>query len=237
MRPYNPQKPLFSIHVPKCAGSSFLSVLKAWFGKGFKGHYPNERRNKPPVKHKLRKSFFSRDYKPYTCVHGHFNNARGTGVFDYYPEAEQFITILRDPFDLHLSNYFYVRGQFEKNGAGAYRSGAPHPIIANDWSVAQYLEACPRSYLLNFFPPDLTLDNFETVIEERFIFVGITEALQASVDQLANILGFESRQVPEQNVSVWNQAIPDGSRVKFEKDNPLEFAIYKNAVKTLPGIT
>ena len=53
MKPYDPQKPLFSYHIPKCAGTSFSEVLKAWFGRGFCQHYHDEIRNKPPRKHNL----------------------------------------------------------------------------------------------------------------------------------------------------------------------------------------
>lgn len=53
MKQHDPRKPLFSIHIPKCAGSSFSEVLKGWFGSGYRRHYPNEKRNTPPRKHNL----------------------------------------------------------------------------------------------------------------------------------------------------------------------------------------
>lgn len=32
--------------------------------------------------------------------------------------------------------------------------------------------------------------------------------------------------VPEMNVSNWDESIPDSARQEFESNNPLEFAIY-----------
>ena len=53
MAVYNPEYPLISIHIPKCAGTSFYNVLKKWFGRKLLRHYHNEKFNRPPKKHKL----------------------------------------------------------------------------------------------------------------------------------------------------------------------------------------
>ena len=226
MKQYDPQKPLFSIHIPKCAGSSFSEILKTWFGRGFLRHYPNDKRNKAPKRHHLYTGLFTKSLRPNLCIHGHFNNQRSAGVYDYYPEADQFITILRDPFDLHLSTYFYVKREAKIQGGGAYRFGKPHPIIANNWRLEDYLNASPTSYMCQFLPPDLTLDTYQRFLETHFLCIGITERLQHSVDRLADTLGFQSRPVPKKNVSDWTESIPDGARDEFIQNNPLEMAIY-----------
>jgi len=56
MNAYNPKKPLISIHIPKCAGTSFTDVLKIWFKGGFLRHYHNEKTNTSPKKHKIEKA-------------------------------------------------------------------------------------------------------------------------------------------------------------------------------------
>ncbi len=96
MKKYNNEKPLISIHIPKCGGSSFKEVLQKWFIGGFYSHYFNEKSNKMPQKYVLSAGI---------CVHGHFNKARGFGIKDYYPEVDQFITFLRDPFEITTSDY------------------------------------------------------------------------------------------------------------------------------------
>ncbi|GAB4343811.1 MAG: hypothetical protein Kow0089_19900 [Desulfobulbaceae bacterium] len=230
MKIYDPGKPLISIHIPKCAGQSFAEVLQAWFGKGYRRHYYDEIRNRPPVRHDLyRRGIFRRKFRKGICIHGHFNRERGIGVAEYYPEVDQFITILRDPFELHLSNYFFVK----RLGKKACRSGKPHPIIENDMDVETYLRRANYSYITKFFPAGITLDNYREILSERFIFMGVAEKLQESVDLLADVLGFPAVQVTEKNVSTRKEDIPPDAREEFIRNNPLEMAIYDFALESL----
>ncbi|MEP6935232.1 MAG: sulfotransferase family 2 domain-containing protein [Nitrospirota bacterium] len=205
MKTYDPKEPLISIHIPKCAGTSFTDVLKLWFKRGYLHHYHNEKTNTPPQKHNLEEGFFRKRPRSGLCIHGHFNNNRGNGVRDYYPGVNQIITIIRHPFELHLSTYFFVKREALTNGEGAYRSGKSHPIIQNQWNLEDYLENSGESHIRNFLPPEITQDNYETIIESQFLYIGITERLQKSVDMLANILGFHTVSVPQMNVSEWTE--------------------------------
>ncbi|MBP7460642.1 MAG: sulfotransferase family 2 domain-containing protein [Candidatus Delongbacteria bacterium] len=229
IKAYDPKRPLISIHIPKCAGSSFSDVLKLWFKKGYLCHYHNGKTNTHPPKHRLEEGFFRKRQRQGLCIHGHFDNYIGNGVRNYYPGADQFITVMRDPFDLHVSTYFYVKREAHSNGVGAYRSGKLHPIIENQWNLVDFLENIKKSYLLRFLPPEITQDNYETILASQFLYIGISEQLQKSVDILASILGFQTVRVPVKNVSEWNETIPDGAREVFEKNNPLQVAIYKYA--------
>jgi hypothetical protein len=228
MKTYDPNKPLISIHIPKSGGSSFRKVLKTWFKGKYLGHYHNEKKNKPPKKHNLYRGFLSKRLRPGLCIHGHFNNNRGNGIRDYYPEIDQLITIIRDPFDLHLSNYFYVR-RLQSEGMGAWRSGQRNQIIKNGWNLVEYLINVNKSYICNFLPFDITLENYQEVLETQFIYIGILEQLQKSVDILAQKLGFSGIVVPQVNVSEWTETIPNGAREEFEFNNPLEMSIYRYA--------
>src|SRR5262245_8731415 len=115
MKLYDPEKPLISLHIPKCGGTSFRAVLQHWFGPNLYRHCFYERLTKPPRKYDLEGGM---------CIHGHFNRKRQIGVSDYYPEVDQFITILRDPFEMTVSRYFYAKGK----GATRFRDG--HPVEA-----------------------------------------------------------------------------------------------------------
>ncbi len=225
MKTYNPKRPLISIHIPKCAGSSFSQILKEWYKERFLTHYHNEAENQPPEKHNLYSDQFIREFRPGICIHGHFNNRRGNGVRDYYPIVDQFITIMRDPFDLHLSNYFYVKK--EALDGKAVWAGKHHPIIENGWTLKDYLREEKKSYIRQFLPADLTIENYHAILEKEFIYVGITENLQKSVNLLAQKLGFPPVKVPMKNVSRWDEPVPDGAREEFEKNNPLVIAIYR----------
>lgn len=230
MKKYNPKKPLISIHIPKCAGSSFTVILKSFFGKGYLPHYHDEKFNIPPIKHNLRSRLFFRRFKPYLCIHGHFNHERGNGIEDYYPEVDQFITFLRDPFELHLSNYFYIKREAKYFGKGAYRSGELRKSIKNISSIEEYLNKSKKSFIKNFLPSDITLDNYQEILEEKFLYVGITENFQNSINILSKILGFKKVKVNHSNVSTWDEPIPQGAREEFITKNALEMAIYMYAL-------
>ena len=44
MRSYDPARLLVSVHVPKCAGTSFAELLRSWFGARLHLHYPDARK-------------------------------------------------------------------------------------------------------------------------------------------------------------------------------------------------
>lgn len=230
MKTYDRNKPLISIHIPKCAGSSFSAVLKTWFGKGYLPHYHDEQQDKPPEKHKLRSGFWGRKLKPGICIHGHFNHERGNGAESYYPEVDQFITILRDPFDLHLSNYFYVKREGKYLGKGAYRSGKVRSVLRNTRTLEDYLGRSKKSFIKSFFPPGITISNYKEILDNQFVYIGIAENIQNSVDILAGLLGFERVIVPCNNASTWDEEVPKGAREEFIDNNQLEMSIYEYAL-------
>lgn len=230
MTRYDPRKPLISIHIPKCAGSSFAAVLKSWFGKGYLPHYHDEKENKPPQKYQLRTGFFRSRFRRGICIHGHFNHERGNGVKDYYPEVDQYITFLRDPFDVHLSNYFYIKRDAKYLGGGAYREGVLRPLTKESVTMENYLKWSQKSFFKSFFPPDINLTNYKEILEKEFIYIGITENFQNSVNILASRLGFPTVNVSRKNISRWEEPVPDGARDEFIENNPLEMAIYEYAL-------
>lgn len=221
MKDYEKDKPLISIHVPKCGGTSFLSVLKAWFGKRLYVHYFDEKRGKMPEKKSLRSGLLKRKFKKGICIHGHFNKKRGFGIKDYYPEVDQFITILRHPLELALSNYFYIK----KQGSYRYRDGE---IIdgKNRFKDANDYLRIHRSFLLYHFPFDVTMENYVEILDRYFIYVGILEDLQTSVNMLARKLGFSSISIGRQNVSEHDEIATRKSKGIFIERHKLEFAIY-----------
>ncbi|MDY0295748.1 MAG: hypothetical protein RB296_00315 [Acidobacteriota bacterium] len=233
MKTYSRKKPLISMHVPKCAGTSMRHVLRQWFKANLLLHYQDERRSRPPARHATKRRFRLLRTNRAICIHGHFDNMRGTGVDDYYPGSDQLISILRDPFDLHVSTYFYVKREARNGGEGAFLDGKEHPIVANHWSLEDYLAGNRRSFLLRFLPSGLSLDNYRRVLDERFLFIGLMERFQESVDALAGLLGLPSISVATENVSPWDEPVPAGAREEFARENPLETAIYDDVRERL----
>ena len=102
MRSYDPGAPLVFIHIPRCGGTSLSAILKKWYGSGFLTHYYLQEEGRMPTRHEER---------PGTCIYGHFNRDRGFGTEDYYPDAVQFATFLRNPLELALSTYFHWKNK------------------------------------------------------------------------------------------------------------------------------
>jgi len=215
MKKYNTEKALFSIHIPKTAGTSFQKTLKFWFGEDLYLHYFDEKNNKMPEKYVL---------KPGLCIHGHFNKRRRFGIFDYYPGANQFITIIRDPLELHLSNFFHVKNNIQSNKI--YRSGLLQDF---KWkNVDAYLDQS-NSFLLSYFPWELTPDNFREILEKKFIHIGITENLQNSVNVLAEKMEKKSLTVESDNVSPRDEIPSPNAIERWKKRHKLEYLIYEYA--------
>lgn len=224
MKRYDPRKPLFSIHIPKCAGGSFRHLLREWFGQNLYRHY-FQQYNAPPPKHQL---------SPGICIHGHFNRAKGFGVLDYYPEAEQFITILRDPLEVVISNYFFWK---HKGRANQIRRGTLRPGDEHDYrDVSDFLKKRPESHILNFMPYEVTMDNYQEMLETCLVYVGVLDDLQTSANVLAHKLGFRPLPVSWTNPSVRDEVVPEAVQAEFVENNALAYAVYHYALRTYDGI-
>jgi hypothetical protein len=159
-----------------------------------------------------------------SCIHGHFNRSRKFGVFDYYPNATQLITIMREPFQIEVSLYFYLKGL----GENVFRDGKPNPMQTR--SIADFLRE-RNSYIREHIPYDLTVDNCREILEKHFVYVGIAEDLQTSVNALAGKLGFEPMKIERLNVSQHDEEVPGDLREEYMSRHPLEYAIYRYAVE------
>ena len=148
-------------------------------------------------------------------LHGHFNKLRGFGVEDYYPEVKQFITILRDPFELELSKYFYIRkNRIDWNG-----------VPSDD--IKEYLIGA-KSHMLDHFPREVTFENYKEIIEKYFIEVGVTEYLRSSMKWIAYKIGmqYDDELFGYHNKTERVQEVPDYLKDIFIENNQLEFVIY-----------
>jgi hypothetical protein len=134
------------------------------------------------------------------CVHGHFDHGRGYGLPYYYPEIDQYFTILRDPFDLVVSMYFFAKGRSAR-GQFWFR-GEPVDLRDQFPNVESYVRTYPY-WLFNHLPQDITLANYEEKLEDRFVYIGIFEDLQTSIDNLGLVLGKPQTQLPKFNVSTY----------------------------------
>jgi|GEM_PF-366319 len=221
MKTYDSQKALISLHVPKCGGQSMRRVLLDWFGDQVRFHY-FQAQQALPERHEPARGM---------VIHGHFNRNRGFGVEDYYPDVDQFITVIRDPLEMALSNYFYWKHRRREE---KIRDGRLVPGSDEDFrNIEDFFAKRPRSRLLTFLPRDLDGQNYRQVFEERFVWIGVLECLQASIDQLADTLGRPRLRVPHLNTAPRDEEISPSTRDLFIRNNHLEFEIYNLAREIL----
>lgn len=229
---YDSARPLFSLHVPKTAGTSFRKDLEAWFGRERLAFHYRGDQGEAPARAELR---------PGLCVHGHFNRLRGIGVRQYYPEADQFIVLLRDPYDRFVSNWRYLHFQV--------RSGVAVPAFADRPDLATWLDRRrreletsgedPFSFLAQLADPTDPAAPAE-VFGPQYLAVGITERYAQSVELFAAVLGrappaAETRlnlAGEQHRVGDPDAELPD-LRAAYARAFPLEYAVYEAAAARL----
>jgi len=215
---YDRLKPLIHIHIPKTGGTSIRDIYKNWFSQGLLLHYFNGTKQKKPNKFNLEKLH---TLNQPVCVYGHFNHKREFGTRDYYPEVNQFITILRDPFEKAISGYFFLRKQKD---LWVDQSNIPKS------NLLEYLQNHQGSKsIYNFFPYEVTMQNYKEIIETKFIEIGILEHLDESMQRIAKKLSFkyDSGSIPLLNTTNRDQRVPYEIKEEFRENNKLLYAIYE----------
>ena len=216
MKTYDRTRPLIAIHVPKAAGTSVRQVFETWFGRRLYRHYYHEIFGLKPRRTRLRR-LFSSTFREGVCIYGHFNRTRQMGIEHDYPEVQQFVTVLRDPFELAVSEYFYLRD--------AGRRWRDKSRIPTD-DIETYL-ARKTPNMLDHFPRPLTLDDYREKLCADFIHIGITEDLAVSLRAMAHKLGFvPPAHIEELNRTERGQVVPYAFKEAFAARHPLEFAVY-----------
>ncbi|MBI5120983.1 MAG: sulfotransferase family 2 domain-containing protein [Rhodospirillales bacterium] len=224
MRPYDPQSPLVSIHIPKAGGTTLQHILQHWFpGDRLRLHY---RTDDMPEPFHLRAG---------DCVHGHFNGARGFGVSQYYPKASQFIAFMRDPFERFVSHWFFMHRK--KN------NGERIPELETKPSFESWLHARAEEQRTGtnsyspvwFLPHPPGAAPLARQLDESFVFLGLTERLNESVALLANILGKPPVSVPHLNAT----PSPGDRLVRwrgyYESNFADEYELYRMFTDRFPG--
>lgn len=252
---YNPENPLIFIHVPKCAGTSARMVLQDWFGKGFHRHYQGpETRGFPAIV-----DFTAEPHNIPQVVYGHFSSEIDLGIQDRYPDVDQFITILRDPLDAVVSEYFYHLGRIKPLHKKTPREIAKWVVLGGlrvrsrvatkayrkrilAYSGVEDYVRINGSKFLNHFPVEITAANYVDVIENMFVEIGVIEHLEDSLRRIARALGKPDADihVPHLNKSRRDQGISPEAEAEFRENNALTFKVYdyvraKFEPKTEPG--
>jgi hypothetical protein len=219
VRDYSPAEALISLHIPKTAGTAFAEVLADWFpSPRLKLHYRKD--DVLPVKHTLLGG---------DCIHGHFNIARGFGVPQYYPEATQFVTFMREPFDRMLSLWFFsARPRPQEGRVGIHRAVEDFGSWIESRAEAQRSGQNASSFLWQL-PHALQGTSIQRMIDEEFVFIGLTDRMQQSVLALSRKLGVTEIAAPVANVTVRQEGDYTCWRPFVERHFADEYDVYEIA--------
>ncbi|MGX1305993.1 hypothetical protein AB7M35_000713 [Amorphus suaedae] len=210
MRPYDPGHILVSVHVPKCAGTSLAEWLRAAFGGRLHLHYPDE---VPPGRAPGEAGW---------CVHGHFyHHAWPIGVRNYYPDARQLITVLRDPLEMMVSSYFFQVAQGDRPAA-----------TLRDWLADVLTWPCLFPYL--GLPVDFRDPDFLARLAPALVWISTVERLPESLPILADRLGVAGPAVARANAAPRSEAVTDADEygARLRERFPAEYRLYDFARET-----
>ena len=204
MRQYDPSHLLVSIHIPKCGGTSLGRVLQGWFSCRFRSVYSDSPLASDTIVDEP------------ACLHGHFYHPNsGQPIADLFPTSTQFITVLRDPFDIAVSSFHYDK-----------LCSVPTPKSLED-QLDRVLNWGELPHFRNL-PFDLWTDDVASSIDDKFVWVGTVERLSRSLSTLSHILGFEPPEsLPRLNVT--NGALPRQEkewRRRFRQTLSAEYECY-----------
>jgi len=222
MRPYDPKLPLFSLHIPKCGGTSLLHALQSWFWRWrVVQHYP-EHGAPPPAAVKAGAKM---------CVHGHFNGGRpGRGVLEIYPHASQFITFLREPFDRYVSLWHFLPKLATERGDDEWLERRPDFETALRRRARRQQAGDNAQSLIWYFPEPVEHTNVGAQMDRRFVFVGIMERYKESLDALAKALGKKPAKLEHLNETKRSDDYSEW-RQFYRSNFADEYAVYEAALK------
>lgn len=217
---YDPRLPLLSIHVTKCAGSSFRDVLQAWFGDRLQFHYAH-------LSTDPREAWARAIGAPGSCIHGHFHETGRLTVHRHYPEATQLITFLRDPLEVNLSFIHYVRDRFHNRGVQVVPDDQLDHLLGAD--VDEWI-AEGDSMVTHSMPAHMDESNCRQLLEEMFIHVGVVEEMDASMRILARKLGKPVVEMPVVNTTPRVHRVAPWAEERFRARNRLAYLVYDHAL-------
>ncbi len=211
---YDPSAPLIYLHLYKTAGTSVNQIFQTWYGGKFIKHKDGSNTDKRDI------SCTSENIKKYNIsgplFFGHFNH---DGMFEWPSECTQFITMLRDPFDLQVSAFYYAK----KNGLPLHVDNVEEYVLTSDFHY---------SFTNIFTKEKITLNNYKEIIAKYFIAIGSLKNYEKSIKNFALQLGkpFDSSFLEiRKNVSAdsKNYFVPNHLRSLHEEVYALEHTIYK----------
>jgi hypothetical protein len=218
MRIYDPTQPSVALHIPKTGGISLRQVMHDWFPED-RMHFHYKAGDHLPVKHVLDGN---------CCVYGHFNHARGMGVEEYYPDAQQLMCFFMEPFERFLSQRFFLHPNRGSHDSFNMDDEADFENWIRTRSEEQ-VHGCKSFSFVWQMPRRPGIEPINTMLRERFMFVGTLERAAESMACLSTILQRQPQSMLHMNPAFRRGASLKHWRPCFEKHFVDEMELYEQA--------
>ena len=156
---------IISIHIPKTAGTTLASIIDYAVNRRILYDYRNLVPNEPEEIEKL-KPFLER----FEVIHGHFFYSK---YGEHFPDA-RYITVLRDPVDRTISNYFHLMRSADTKHRN-YQMIVENNLDIVGFSALENVRRAQSKFVEGADP-------------ERFALIGITEQMAPTVKLLRRVL-------------------------------------------------
>jgi len=220
---YNPKTPVVVANVCPVAHELLRPVLDQWFGDSHRSIAIDESADPSELIRTVTRGG-GKWKKTVQCVSAVFDQRVSMGVPECLPAKHQLVTFVADPFALAVAEY-----QRQLRQPNYWHRGQHIEFSQRFPTLDSFLERYP-DWLYSRLPQNLTLANFSQKLSEEFLFVGVLESLQESVNQLATIIDQPTVELQGQ----WNAGDAgtgsQSQRKKFYAQYPRPKAIYDFAV-------
>ena len=204
---YNSKLPITFIHIPKTGGTSVRAVFENWFGADHIIHCYNKDDIIQRQTQNINKSG--------VVLYGHFN--RATPCIE---QASQLITIMRNPLDCAISEYFHRK--------------RTNRLIDGRDTLIKHLAFKKHNTLTDRVSFDINNKNYKKIIDTKFLSIGVAEKMHNTLENIANILNKPSvaaGSIPQLNVAPGYDdeinTLTDSHRKMHQDIYNLEYLIYE----------
>lgn len=209
---------IISIHIPKTAGRSFLSVLRNEYGDTFVSHF--DRKSFPDKTIPEITQFKSELPNSIRAIHGHFNFCDISDLKEQH--HAKVITWLRDPVERVISNYSFFKKRIAENPAD------PELQKRKAETLMEYARMENSRNRMYKFMKGLPVKDY--------FFIGITEHMAADMQSLAKMLNWKPVSIPRINDNtVFKKFLPavnNSERREIAELNKFDLELYQEVLNS-----